>query len=1086
LKSFGLSLALGARQGLSAPVFSQIMPGVAPYLSLVKTDPSYTGDCLRLRKRDEETTNTAEANFGYDATGRIDRQAIEDWLKGAPSWAITAFDGNGNSKLTFVNSDPRRAPNFHIDVEDKNGLKMPAVELRAKSSDRNSRFDGTFAIEGLDEMTIVASIRHDSGQLILNWTATSSFKAYDSVGNTHIGHNPSGISVDLDNGLVAYEQARSIITFEGGSATGFKAYKNGNLQDTADVSGIATLKQEFRNTFQMGYFIDSTATGGTGFCQCLILDDEVITDQQRSNLDAWLAYYFKDSWSGYNKTADPVFTDPGGPDLPDYNATAIHGVNIAGAEFGAQNTHAVPFFDRFFPISTGDQTLADYYIDDQGCKLLRWPFSGSHLQLYPFANLSHFELNRMKEVADACRSRGAYVIFDFHNYHEHYDYATGGIRFWDTETDYDAIYDRYYRFGKVWADYPNVIIQPMNEPKTVSADEARNYHLIALKALLDAGFNGLVLLSGTNFSGAHSWTTSPGGDDTLNNSLSWNEWIDGTEITIAGTTAIAFEDAGDIAFDMHQYYDSNSSGTSGTCTVGAATRLDAAISWGRDKGVKIIIGETAWGDNATCDDVAKAALKKLVFENKDVIMAYVVWGGGAFSTSYHFRTDPISGADTYNAKLMAGYNALSEGPEPEMWLDPVYEYSVTESGGTVSAITDRTTNGVNAAQGTTSLQPAWVTTDDQNRLDFDQTDDKITITVPTGGWSGTMAIATGEGTACYEVNIASGSFDIGPTDFIDELYGVIAYNETISSSLQTSIEDYFEKRGAGAGGADAFGGVTNLDNYWNGASWIVGVFPEIDASDATSLVSTFAGTGITSLTLDLSSATSIRAMCLNTPNLIDVTLTSTSNILNAQEAFKLSGITSITIDLSSCTNLGGTFDRSDLQTINLTNTGSVTDWNTCFSGVGLTVFPDLDYTSGVNFQATWNTMPITVFTASGGFPLGENFRETWRRTGLTSWSIAFPSTANNFQGCFFEAPLVDFAPGCFDTCVATNYTNTFVGCALTQTSVDNILVSINTAGTSNGTLNMTGGTNAAPSATGEAAIDDLRSRGWTVTVAGGY
>lgn len=69
----------------------------------------------------------------------------------------------------------------------------------------------------------------------------------------------------------------------------------------------------------------------------------------------------------------------------------------------------------------------------------------------------------------------------------------------------------------------------------------------------------------------------------------------------------------------------------------------------------------------------------------------------------------------------------------------------------------------------------------------------------------------------------------------------------------------------------------------------------------------------------------------------------------------------------------------------------------------------------------------------------------------------------------------------FDATPCTNFTSAFVGCALTQTSVDNILVSIELAGTSNGTLNITGGTSSTPSAIGLAAKTLLQARGWTVT-----
>ena len=68
----------------------------------------------------------------------------------------------------------------------------------------------------------------------------------------------------------------------------------------------------------------------------------------------------------------------------------------------------------------------------------------------------------------------------------------------------------------------------------------------------------------------------------------------------------------------------------------------------------------------------------------------------------------------------------------------------------------------------------------------------------------------------------------------------------------------------------------------------------------------------------------------------------------------------------------------------------------------------------------------------------------------------------------------------FDTCVATTFFNAWFGCALDQTSVDNILVSLDTAGQSNGVVNLDGGTSAAPSATGLAAKASLQGKGWTV------
>ena len=55
---------------------------------------------------------------------------------------------------------------------------------------------------------------------------------------------------------------------------------------------------------------------------------------------------------------------------------------------------------------------------------------------------------------------------------------------------------------------------------------------------------------------------------------------------------------------------------------------------------------------------------------------------------------------------------------------------------------------------------------------------------------------------------------------------------------------------------------------------------------------------------------------------------------------------------------------------------------------------------------------------------------------------------------------------------------------LTQTAVDGLLVAFDAAGRATGTLNLGGTTNSTPSATGKTAADNLRAKGWTVTLNG--
>ena len=79
--------------------------------------------------------------------------------------------------------------------------------------------------------------------------------------------------------------------------------------------------------------------------------------------------------------------------------------------------------------------------------------------------------------------------------------------------------------------------------------------------------------------------------------------------------------------------------------------------------------------------------------------------------------------------------------------------------------------------------------------------------------------------------------------------------------------------------------------------------------------------------------------------------------------------------------------------------------------------------------------------------------------------------------------LEDFPANMFDNYTATDFTDAFRDTNLSQTSIDNILVSIDAAGQTNGTFNQSGGS--APSAVGEAAVHSLVAKGWTVTATGG-
>ena len=318
-----------------------------------------------------------------------------------------------------------------------------------------------------------------------------------------------------------------------------------------------------------------------------------------------------------------------------------------------------------------------------------------------------------------------------------------------------------------------------------------------------------------------------------------------------------------------------------------------------------------------------------------------------------------------------------------------------EVGQGVGGMTDLSGNGNHATQATAAARPIYQTAPD--RVTIDGVDDKMTVTVPVGGFTGTMVLSTDQGTASYGVTIPAGAYDIGGRggEYFpgNAIMGQLIRDGALSAREAAETEAYFVRNGADA----SYGAVTDFETYW--ADW-----PEITSFPL----------------IDTSAGTNFRAA-----------------------------------------------------------------WGNCTS---LTSFPLIDTSSGTDFFAAW--IDCSSLTS---FPLletsaGANFNQTWRGcTGLTSFPLIDTSAGTTFDRAWQDcSSLTSFPANLFDNVSGGDFTEAFTSTALTQTSIDNILVSLVASGIATGTrvFDQSGGS--APSSTGEAAIDTLRSRGWTVTVTGGF
>lgn len=353
------------------------------------------------------------------------------------------------------------------------------------------------------------------------------------------------------------------------------------------------------------------------------------------------------------------------------------GVNLSGAEFGMSSLPGTYNSSYTYP-TTGE---VDYFTG-KGMNTFRLPFRWERMQRTPNAALDATELSRMDAFVNYATSKGAYVLVDPHNFERYYPTKSNfqsssqgliGGTVADQQLSYNnlngtttatanvvvtnAMFADFW--GKMAAHYASnshVIFDLMNEPNTVSASQVVASDNAALAAIRGAGANNLVLLEGTSYTGAWTWTTGSG-----NNT--------------AFAPANIVDPANNWAIEMHQYMDSDGSGTHSTInnndpTTGVS-RLTAATQWLQQNHVRGFLGEFAVdnsivnganpGDNSTLGNAVLNNMLSYMNQNSDAWIGWTWWGGGPWWPSNSlFLIDPNGSTDRAVMPVLQQYMV----PEP--------------------------------------------------------------------------------------------------------------------------------------------------------------------------------------------------------------------------------------------------------------------------------------------------------------------------------------------------------------------------------------------------------------------------------------
>jgi endoglucanase len=323
------------------------------------------------------------------------------------------------------------------------------------------------------------------------------------------------------------------------------------------------------------------------------------------------------------------------------------GVNLAGAEFGVSNGNVnLPgTYGTHYTYPTAAE--ASYFVT-KGLNTFRVPFRWERLQRSQFADLHGLddgptgELDRMDTFVNAATALGAYVILEPHNFQRYFP-ATNNFQSSAQGLVGSAVPDTAYAdfWGKVADHYKNnqrVIFNLMNEPNTMPTSQLVTSHNAAIQAIRDKGAENLILVPGNQWTGAHSWSETYYNGPNSVHMLNIVDPID------------------NFAFDVHQYLDDNSSGTSDQIGTNqnpnnpniGVERLTNFTNWLHANDRKGFLGEFAVansriGTGATqIGDEAINNMLNYIQANDDVWLGWAWWAAGPWWGNYMFTLEPTN------------------------------------------------------------------------------------------------------------------------------------------------------------------------------------------------------------------------------------------------------------------------------------------------------------------------------------------------------------------------------------------------------------------------------------------------------------
>ena len=295
------------------------------------------------------------------------------------------------------------------------------------------------------------------------------------------------------------------------------------------------------------------------------------------------------------------------------NAQSLKGVNLAGAEFATSHLPGRYGWDYSYP------TMGEIaYFTSKNMNVFRLPVRWERLQPTLNGPLDPQELGRLTQFIAEAHEHGASVVIDIHNYGNFHN--TG---FEQNPALTPAFADLWRRLALTFGQDDYVIFGLMNEPKLKDASVWKDAVQQAIDSIRATGAKNQILVSGTDWDGAHNF------------------------VTVSGTSLLGLTDPQNrLVFEVHQYFDKNFSGTSPGCMDPdqAVATLTQFTQWLRANKRQGFLGEFGVSPQPNCLAVLDRVVSYM-HTNSDVWLGWTYWAAGPRWKNYMFTLEPAHGED---------------------------------------------------------------------------------------------------------------------------------------------------------------------------------------------------------------------------------------------------------------------------------------------------------------------------------------------------------------------------------------------------------------------------------------------------------